>query len=117
LIDEALYDEVIAIVNQIQGQDKNPNFVFYKGLALYKKKDFKNAISTLENLTSYTGLTPEIKADYHFVLGLAYRDIKNTELAHLHFTKALHGALRNIAEIELDELDKPNTLVAKNSNN
>lgn len=69
LIDSSRFDEAIAILQDCEKLDPSDYTYPYEiAYALIGKKEFKNAISTLEKIKQ----NPSIKADYYQLLGNAY---------------------------------------------
>jgi hypothetical protein len=78
LIDEAKFDEGIAILKECEKVDPSDYTYPYEiAYALLGKKDYKNAISQLEKIKNY----PTIKDDYYQLLGNTYDYDNNPEKA------------------------------------
>jgi tetratricopeptide (TPR) repeat protein len=77
-IDEGKYDEAIAIFDKLIARDSlKPEYRYEKALALYLKRDYKNAITLLERLAEGAESNPQ----YYQLLGNSYDFLDQKEKA------------------------------------
>ncbi|MCS7004057.1 MAG: tetratricopeptide repeat protein [Cytophagales bacterium] len=107
LLDNGMYDDVIALAEDaVRHDEKNFHILFAEGIALHRKKELSKAVQAFEALEQFHHtLSPDQKAQFHFMLGITYKEMKEFAKAKEHFHKAMHGAMKAIAEIELEEME------------
>ena len=102
-MDGADYSGAVSTVNSM-GSASSPQITYYKGLAQYKLGQYSNAVSTLSELVNNPSLDAKTKSQYYFIMGMAYKNQSNSELAKSSFKNAMNGPSKAAAKNELDKM-------------
>jgi len=106
LLDNGMYNDVIELAEDaVRHDERNFQILFAEGIAFHRKNELKKAVATFEALEQFHTLSPDQKAQFHFMLGITYKEMKNYPKAKENLHKALHGQVKTIAEIELEEME------------
>lgn len=101
-------DYVNAIVSAnecLKSNSKNLNSVFYKSISLYKTESYEEASSLLSALATSPKMSPSLKQQINFTLGLIYAKMNQTEAARGYFKESGRGVFRYVSEEEIKKLD------------
>lgn len=101
-MDAGDYSGAVSTANSIGSV--TPSVAFNKGLAQYKLGQYSNAVSTLEDLVNNPSVDPKSKSQYYFIMGLAFKNQSNAEMAKSSFKSALNGPMKAAAKSELDKM-------------
>jgi len=107
LLENEKYNQAVEVAQKYQQLDqKNYEVIFVEAVAHKQQDNLKQAISIMERLVNFPGLSPETKAKYDFALGLIYKSLKNYTLAKGAFKHAQSGSFKTLATMEIEEIEE-----------
>lgn len=97
------YRAMSAIDRALEASPNNGGLLSMKAKAEYDSGKYRDAINTLERLLS-AGVDTKAKARFSFMLGMAAKQVSDSEKAIEAFKNAMYGPYKPAAKIELDKL-------------
>ncbi|WP_250631517.1 tetratricopeptide repeat protein [Rhodoflexus caldus] len=99
------YDNALAAVQEaLKISPAEPKSVMFKGIALYKKGEYKAAIDFIQSMLTNQRFDAATTAEMNFLMGLAGKKFGDIAIARQGFSMAMRSSLKDAAEIELRAL-------------
>jgi tetratricopeptide (TPR) repeat protein len=96
------YDNTLAAVQEaLKISPAEPKSVMFKGIALYKKGEYKAALDFIQSMLANQRFDAATIAEMNFLMGLAGKKLGDNAIARQGFSMALRSSLKEAAEIEL----------------
>ncbi|WP_448518213.1 tetratricopeptide repeat protein [Rhodoflexus sp.] len=101
-LNEQNYDNALRAVDEaLKISAAEPKSVMFKGIALYKKGEYKAAADFIQQMLANQRFDANTVAEMNFLLGLIGKKMGDVAIARQGFATAMRSPLKDAAELEL----------------